>query len=67
MDENIKALEHENTRLREALKKISEHQTAIREILDSVSDLLVTLEKTEVTPVTDDDVKQLLKKYSRLS
>ena len=40
----------------------------IREILDGVSDLIKVDEETvESTPVTDEDVKSLLKKYSRLS
>ena len=65
MDDN-KALASENARLREALKKIAEHQAQIQKILDGVSDLLKTEEQTESAPVTDEDVKELLKKYSRL-
>ncbi|WP_316608165.1 hypothetical protein [uncultured Ruminococcus sp.] len=65
MDDN-KALASENARLREALKKIAEHQAQIQKILDGVSDLLRTNEQTESAPVTDEDVKELLKKYSRL-
>lgn len=65
MDDN-KALASENARLREALKKIAEHQAQIQKILDGVSDLLRANEQTEAAPVTDEDVKELLKKYSRL-
>ena len=65
MDDN-KALASENARLREALKKIAEHQAQIQKILEGVSDLLKTEEQTESAPVTDEDVKELLKKYSRL-
>ncbi|WP_407384062.1 hypothetical protein [Ruminococcus sp.] len=65
MDDN-KALTSENIRLREALKKISEHHAAIQKILDGVSDLLVTDEQAASAPVTEKDVKELLKKYSRL-
>ena len=65
MDDN-KALASENARLREALKKIAEHQAQIQKILDDVSDLLRANEQTESAPVTDEDVKELLKKYSRL-
>ena len=65
MDDN-KALTSENARLREALKKIAEHQAQIQKILDGVSDLLRANEQTESAPVTDEDVKELLKKYSRL-
>ena len=56
----------ENARLLGALRKIKEHNEEIKKILDEVSDLLVTNEQTESAPVTDEDVKQLLKKYSRL-
>ncbi|MEE3491561.1 hypothetical protein [Ruminococcus sp.] len=59
-------LASENARLLGALRKIKEHNDAIKKILDEVSDLLVTNEQTESAPVTDEDVKQLLKKYSRL-
>ena len=65
MDDN-KALASENARLRDALKKIAEHQAQIQKILDGVSDLLRANEQTESAPVTDEDVKELLKKYSRL-
>ncbi len=61
-----KKLASENARLLGALRKIKEHNEEIKKILDEVSDLLVTNEQTESAPVTDEDVKQLLKKYSRL-
>lgn len=64
--EDNKALASENARLLGALRKIKEHNEEIKKILDEVSDLLVTNEQTESAPVTDEDVKQLLKKYSRL-
>lgn len=59
-------LASENARLLGALRKIKEHNEEIKKILDEVSDLLATNEQTESAPVTDEDVKQLLKKYSRL-
>ena len=59
-------LASENARLLGALRRIKEHNEEIKKILDEVSDLLVTNEQTESAPVTDEDVKQLLKKYSRL-
>ena len=65
--EDNKALASENARLLGALRKIKEHNDEIQKILDEVSDLLVTNEQTESAPVTDEDVKQLLKKYSRLN
>ena len=65
--EDNKALASENARLLGALRKIKELNDEIQKILDEVSDLLVTNEQTEAAPVTDEDVKQLLKKYSRLN
>ena len=59
-------LASENARLLGALRKIKEHNEEIKKRLDEVSDLLVTNEQTDSAPVTDEDVKQLLKKYSRL-
>ena len=59
-------LASENARLLGAQRKIKKHNEEIKKILDEVSDLLVTNEQTESAPVTDEDVKQLLKKYSRL-
>ncbi|WP_405340260.1 hypothetical protein [Ruminococcus sp.] len=64
--EDNKALASENARLLGALRKIKEHNDEIQKILDEVSDLLATNEQTESAPVTDEDVKELLKKYSRL-
>lgn len=65
-DEMLKQLERDNERLKKALREISAHQTEIKKLLDGVQDLLHTNEQTESTPVTEDDVKSLLKKYSRL-
>lgn len=64
--EDNKALASENARLLGALRKIKEHNDEIQKILNEVSDLLATNEQTESAPVTDEDVKELLKKYSRL-
>ncbi len=64
--EDNKALASENARLLGALRKIKEHKDEIQKILNEVSDLLATNEQTESAPVTDEDVKELLKKYSRL-
>lgn len=66
MEDNIKQLEHDNARLKKALKEIAVHQAEIQKQLDEINDLLHAEEKTDVTPVTDEDVKSLLKKYSRL-
>ena len=65
-DDNLKQLEYDNARLKKALKEISVHQTEIQKLLDEVHDILYTSEQTDNTPVTDEDVKSLLKKYSRL-
>ena len=67
MDEKLRDLESENERMREALRKVSEHYAQIQKILESVSDLLTEEEQVVVTQVTEEDVKHLLKKYSRLN
>ena len=58
-------LEEENARLRlrEALDRIREHLQAIDHIMQGLSEV----DKTHMdSQFTDDDVKNLLKKYSRL-
>lgn len=66
MEEKIKQLESENARLRDALKKITEHcETALR-VTEEIKDLLEKDKAAEDAHVTDEDVKNLLKKYSRL-
>lgn len=67
MDEKLRDLESENERMREALRKVSEHYAQIQKILESVSDLLTEEEQVVVAQVTEEDVKHLLKKYSRLN
>lgn len=67
MEEKIRQLEEENRRLREALRAVAQHRQEIQMLLDGVKDLLKTPEEnSEPVHVTDDDVKNLLKKYSRL-
>lgn len=66
MDEKMKQLEYDNVRLKRALKEIAVHQAEIQKQLNEINDLLHVEEKTDNTPVTDEDVKSLLKKYSRL-
>ena len=65
-DMTLYQLEQENERMKKALKEISAHQTEIRKLLDEVQDLLVEEEHIDNTPVTEEDMKSLLKKYSRL-
>ena len=65
-DMTLHKLEKENARMKKTLKEISAHQTEIRKLLDEVQDLLVEEEHIDNTPVTEEDVKSLLKKYSRL-
>ena len=63
MEDKIKRLEEENARLREALDRIREHLQAIDHIMQGLSEV----DKTHMdSQFTDDDVKYLLKKYSRL-
>jgi|GEM_PF-3236779 len=67
MEEMLRQLEEENNRMRETLLAIEHHQQEIEKLIDSVRDLLETPEEDgENAHVTDDDVKNLLKKYSRL-
>ena len=65
-DIKLKQLEHDNARMKKALKEISAHQAQINKLLDEVQDLLIENEQIDNTPVTEEDVKSLLKKYSRL-
>ncbi len=67
MEDKIKQLESENARLRDALKKMTEHCEAVMRVTDEIKDLLEK-DKTAADDahVTDEDVKNLLKKYSRL-
>ncbi len=62
-EEKIRQLEEENARLREALAQICEHTAAVTHLIDSLS---ATEEGHAAAPVTNHDVKNLLKKYSRL-
>ena len=66
MDEKMKQLAHDNARLKKALKEIAVHQAEIQKQLDEIHDLLYVNENSDNTPVTEEDVKSLLKKYSRL-
>ena len=66
MEEKIRQLEHDNDRLKKALRKISAHQAEINKQLDDIQDLLMETVETDNTPVTEEDLKSLLKKYSRL-
>ena len=66
MEEKIRQLEHDNDRLKKALREISAHQAEINKQLDGIQDLLMEAVETDNTPVTEEDLKSLLKKYSRL-
>lgn len=66
MDEMMLQLEQENERMKNALKEIAAYQAEIQDQLDEISDLLYEDEADENAPVTEEDVKSLLKKYSRL-
>jgi len=67
MEEMLRQLEEENNRMRETLLAIEHHQQEIEKLIDSVRHLLETPDEDgENAHVTDDDVKNLLKKYSRL-
>ena len=62
----LETLRHDNHRLCEALREIAKRTEEINEILKGVRDLTTVAEPDRKTPVTDEEVKDLLKKYSRL-
>ena len=66
MEDKIKQIDSENARLRDALKKITEHCEAVMRVTDEIKDILDKDNTAADVPVTDKDVKNLLKKYSRL-
>lgn len=63
----METLRRDNRRLCEALREISAKLDEINGILNGVRDLTTVKEPESAAPVSDDDVKSLLKKYSRLS
>ena len=65
-EEKLRQLEHDNAMLKKALREIAVHQAGIQKQLEEINDLLHEEEKTDTVPVTDEDVRSLLKKYSRL-
>ncbi|MBR2280541.1 MAG: hypothetical protein IJ903_06440 [Ruminococcus sp.] len=56
-------IEAENDRLKEAVKEISYHMDEIQKILDGLDDILI---EEDGKHVTEEDVINLLKKYSSL-
>lgn len=64
MELNKTELEEQNEQLKRALRAISESYAEIGRQIESISDLLKS--EDAHTSVTSDDVKSLLKKYSRL-
>ncbi|MCR5652499.1 MAG: hypothetical protein K6F88_01720 [Ruminococcus sp.] len=63
MEKTSAQLEAENERLRNALVDIKLHMEAVEKIFGDISDLF---EEREEGAVTDEDVRNLLKKYSAL-
>ena len=63
MEKEINKLQSDNERLEEALRKAKEQLSELLKTIDGVSDLL---EDKNEGHVTDDDVRNLLKKYSGL-
>ena len=59
-------LAEENEKLRRALIEIKEHLDRIEEIYAELGDLAIEDAEEERTAATDDEIKELLKKYSRL-
>lgn len=65
MAEENKELERENKRLKEALRLIVGHIDEINKIIEENKDILKD-DHQENAHVTEDELKGLLKKYSRL-
>lgn len=63
MEKTPAQLQAENERLTNALRDISGHMEAIQKTLGEISDLLETRDDA---PITNEDVANLLKKYSAL-
>ena len=63
MEKTLTQLKSDNEKMANALRKIKDHLVAIEKEYDEINNMLI--EDTE-SPVTDSDVKNLLKKYSRL-
>lgn len=63
MEKDVSQLESENKRLVEALVKARGKLKELQEIFDGVNDLI---EEKDNGHVTEDDLKNLLKKYSGL-
>lgn len=63
MKKTLSQLEAENEKLKDALREITLQMENIQKTLDSVSDFL---DKRKEGPVTNEDVKKLLEKYSTL-
>lgn len=63
MEKDITQLEADNKRLTDALIKARAQLDELKATLDSVNDLITAKNEDHVT---DDDVKNLLKKYSGL-
>ena len=63
MEKTLTQLKSDNEKLAQALRRIKDHIKDIEKEYDEINALL--LEDSE-SPVTDNDVKNLLKKYSRL-
>lgn len=65
-NKDLEALMRDNMRLCEALRETRKKLDEIGKILDGVSDLTVVREQTRTNPVTEEEVKSLLKKYSKI-
>ena len=66
MPEENKNLEAENKKLKEALCQIARHIDVINKIIEENKDFFRKTENGEKEHVTEDELKGLLKKYSRL-
>ncbi|MBR6918646.1 MAG: hypothetical protein IKN38_10740 [Clostridia bacterium] len=63
-EEEIARLKDENGKLRSALRDIKAHLDDIDKLFEELSDIMDEIDAG--APATDDEIKGLLKKYSRI-
>ncbi len=63
-EEEINRLKDENVKLRAALRDIKAHLEGIDKLFEELSDIISDSDTN--APATDDEIKDLLKRYSRI-
>lgn len=64
VEEEINRLKEENGKLRAALRDIKAHIEDINGLFEKLSDIISDIDAG--APATDDEIKDLLKRYSRI-